>query len=119
MKKEFACLGCPSFKIGSNFWETGYGINMEIGLPENPKPNTGESWGQLYKTTVVTALSKRPLIYDWPVWNAYASFSSADFATALAVHGQINILFCDGHVGSVKKADEATFKKMLQNPSSI
>lgn len=120
MKSEFAILASPSFKLDPNaFWETGYGINMSIGLPEDTRPNTAESWGRMYRTSEVTALSKRPLIFEWPIWNAHSSFTSADYAKALEPYGQINILFCDGHVGSVKKADEATFKKMIENPNSI
>jgi len=124
MKQEFALLASPSFKLDPNaFWETGYGVNRDLGLPDNTKQNTAEpgsaSWGQLYKISAVTALSKRPLIFEWPVWNVSSTFTSADYAKALEPYGQINILFCDGHVGSVKKADEATFRKMIENPNSI
>lgn len=120
LKKEYDCVANPLLPIPRNaYWQTGYGINMDIGLPDDTKPNTEESWGHLYNSLTVSALARRPFIYEWPVWNAFSTFTSDDFTKALQGRDQLNILFCDGHVGSVKKSDENTFRTMLKNPSSM
>ncbi len=82
----------------NRFWQTGFGMNMQPGLPSDPSPNTEESpdWGRAFRLDRITAQSTRAFIFTWPEWNAYYSAASAKDGAFLG--GKLNVLFFDGHV---------------------
>lgn len=120
LRQEFSIFAPAHYRVNANYWDTGYGINM---LPTAPGPwvaNTEEPWGEFGKTfrqAEITHLSKRPLIFPWPAWNAYGWDVPWAYDRLLSPGGAFHVLFFDGHVGSFGPEDKARFKKMLEDPA--
>ena len=89
----------------NRFWQTGYGMNMQPGLPSDSTPNTDESpdWGRAFRLDRVTAQSTRAFIFTWPEWNAYFSTSAA--AQGAFLDKKLNVLFFDGHIETKRPAE--------------
>lgn len=89
----------------TRFWQTGYGMNMQPGLPSDSTANTEESpeWGRAFRLDKITAQSIRAYIFTWPEWNAYYSASSA--VKGALYNGKLSVLFFDGHVESKRPSE--------------
>jgi prepilin-type processing-associated H-X9-DG protein len=89
----------------NRYWQTGYGMNMLPGLPQDNSANTNESpdWGKSFHMSRITGQSVRAFILTWPEWNAY--YSDTSLAKAAFVGKKVNVLFFDGHV-EAKRPDE-------------
>ena len=112
--KEFGVFWLPtlfpeSISPKGNIWDTGYGMNMQPGLPEDTRANTREadppepnSSGE-FQVVNITHKAQRILIGEWPAWNMWAAQAWDGGLPkiqncAKAQGGALRALFFDGHV---------------------
>lgn len=118
--------GCPEYTINPNTpWYSGYGFNCWLKEPvKDPSWRMytnawlGSSWNgnwnmgvfSEFKFAALTNSSTRPLIGDrdddWTIYYAAG-------LPHVRHHGDTNILFCDGHVGTLRAT---VVRAMVQNP---
>jgi len=91
----------PSYNM-NRYWQTGWGMNMQPGLPSDIGQNTEEFFGRPFRMTQITAKSRRAFLFTWPEWNAYVHpRDTAKEANAAFLDNKIHVLFFDGHVEAV------------------
>jgi len=83
--------------VTSGYWQFGYGINMQPGLPQITLQNTGEGWGKGFKMAAIEHPERRILIAEWPEWNMRGT-NAADVRRYAAMQdGKLRAIFFDGH----------------------
>lgn len=92
----------------SRYWQTGYGINMQPGLPSVLTPNTVEaSWGRPFRLAEIAKGPQRLLFAEWPEWNM--SINTGDLEKvrtyADAQGGKLRAVFFDGHTEALTPED--------------
>lgn len=124
LKKDFEVFSPAGWKTTSQFWETGFGINMRPGLPTVNKDNTqepgSETYGMEFVLSAITHHSRRPFIFPWPKWNAYPNHvNSTNFELALMGHTRLPVLYFDGHVSTLPEQNGVNLlKDLMLNPET-
>lgn len=106
LKKDFSVFWLDrrfpeSIVAKGRYWDSGYGINMQPGLPTTITPNTVEaSWGRPFRLVEIAKGPQRLLFAEWPFWNM--SINAGDLEKvrtyANAQGGRLRAVFFDGHV---------------------
>lgn len=90
----------------SRYWDSGYGINMQPGLPSVTTPNSKESddqtnpWSRPFRLSEIAKGPQRILFAEWPFWNMYVNAGDLPLVKtyADAQGGRLRAVFFDGHV---------------------